>query len=97
MASRSIPAQLATAMASPSHPGHAPNAPFSARTTVTATSSSPTCRGSSPGIHPRAKLTTVNGSRRTGKKALTTSTAKTMLTARKTQGTPKYNTVGPAM
>ena len=51
------------------------------------------CRGSSSGIQPRAKLTTVNGSRRIGTKALTARTAKTMLTARNTQATPPYNTV----
>ena len=53
------------------------------------------CRGSSPGIQPMAKLATVNGSRRTGKKALTARIAKTMLTARNTQATPPYNTVRP--
>ena len=74
-------------------PGQAARAPLTARATVPTTSRATTWSGSSPGIHPRAKLATVKGSRRTGKKALTTSTAKAMLTARNTQATPPYNTV----
>ncbi len=49
--------------------------------------------GSSPGIQPKAKQNTPQGSRRTGKKALTARIAKTMLTARNTQAIPPYNTV----
>jgi hypothetical protein len=59
-----------------------------ANTTVTTTSPRMTWIGSSPGIHPNAKLKTVRGSFRMGKKALTVSSPPTMLTAKKTQGMP---------
>src|ERR1700690_359426 len=83
-------------MARPTHPGQPERAPLTAKATTPATSRTTMWTGSSEGIQPKAKLVTVHGSRRTGKKPLTARIAKTKLTARNTQATPPYNTVPSA-
>ena len=66
-ASPKSPATETAVSARPRYPAHAPSAPNTAKTTVTATAQAMFATASSPTGHPTAKLSTETGSRRIGR------------------------------